>query len=179
MRLELLEEIYSALYSSRIQYPNESDWPQQILTHRTVTGMDGIKDKDGPRIQLHIRNDSGSYHAHELSKEETLDVDLVVVASGYKRNAHEDILQGLTHLRSTGAESDRWTVNRDYSVDFPEGTIAADAGVWLQGCNESTHGLSDTLLSILATRGGEMVNSIFGLLKRSSMSQADGEGEGN
>jgi L-ornithine N5-oxygenase len=46
----------------------------------------------------------------------------------------------------------------------------------LQGCNESTHGLSDTLLSILATRGGEMVNSIFGPLKRSRMSQADGEG---
>jgi L-ornithine N5-oxygenase len=32
----------------------------------------------------------------------------------------------------------------------------------LQGCNEKTHGLSDSLLSILAVRGGEMVESIFG-----------------
>jgi L-ornithine N5-oxygenase len=161
VRLELLEEIYSALYSYRIQYTNDSDWPQQILTRRTVSGMDETKGKYGSRIRLHIQNDSGSYHAHEQSTEETLDVDLVVVASGYKRNAHEDMLQGLTHLRPTTTKSECWTVNRDYSVDLLKGSIADDAGIWLQGCNESTHGLSDTLLSILATRGGEMIHNIF------------------
>ena len=164
VRLELLEEIYSALYTYRIQYSKESDWPQQILTHRTVTGMDEIKDDNTSHIRLRIQNDSGSYHAHEQSTEETVDVDLVVVASGYKRNAHHHMLQGLTHLRSTDTEGDRWMVNRDYSVDFQKGSIAPGAGIWLQGCNESTHGLSDTLLSILATRGGEMVKNIFGPL---------------
>lgn len=167
VRLELLEEIYSALYSHRIQYADESNWPQQILTHRTVTGMHETECKDGYRIRLHVQNDSGSYYAHEQSTEETLDVDLVVVASGYKRNAHEDMLQGLSHLKPTDTKSGCWTVNREYSVDFLEGSIAADAGVWLQGCNESTHGLSDTLLSILATRGGEMVNNVFGPLNQS------------
>ena len=160
VRLELLEDIYSTLYSYRIQYATEDDWPQRILTHRTVKGMQDLDPKDGPGVRLIIENNSGNYHAHQERKTETLDVDLVVVASGYQRNAHVGMLKGLEHLRPAG--HDRWNVNRDYRVQLKDGTVSPDAGVWLQGCNEDTHGLSDTLLSILATRGGEMVNSIFG-----------------
>jgi L-ornithine N5-oxygenase len=40
--------------------------------------------------------------------------------------------------------------------------VSAQAGIWLQGCNEKTHGLSDSLLSVLAVRGGEIVASVFG-----------------
>ncbi|ELR06991.1 hypothetical protein GMDG_02313 [Pseudogymnoascus destructans 20631-21] len=53
-------------------------------------------------------------------------------------------------------------VGRDYKVQYAEGAVEEGAGIWLQGCNEKTHGLSDTLLSILAHRGGEVVQSIFG-----------------
>jgi L-ornithine N5-monooxygenase len=162
VRLELLEEIYSSLYTYRIQYDDERDWPQQILPHRTVTGVQDIENKQGSRIQLSIQNDSGNYHLRKQSQPETLDVDLVVVASGYQRNAHEEMLQSLNHLKSFHGTDGSWKVNRDYSVQFKSGTVASDAGVWLQGCNESTHGLSDTLLSILAVRGGEVVKSIFG-----------------
>jgi L-ornithine N5-oxygenase len=56
----------------------------------------------------------------------------------------------------------RWSVGRDYRVQTAPGAVGQDAGIWLQGCNEKTHGLSDSLLSILAVRGGEMVESIFG-----------------
>ena len=162
VRLELLEEIYSTLYSYRIQYSSEQDWPQQILTHRTVTGMQDIENRQGFHVQLNIQNDSGDYHLHKQSRLETLDVDLVVVASGYQRNAHEGMLRSLDHLKSDNSTDGSWKVNRDYRVDFQPGSVADDAGIWLQGCNESTHGLSDTLLSILAVRGGEMVKSIFG-----------------
>lgn len=167
VRLELLEQIYSTLYSYRIQHPEERDWPQQILPHRTVTGMEEIESNDGPSIRLHVQNESGSYRAHEGSKRESMNVDLVVLASGYNRNAHEDMLQGLDHLKPTNNRDSHWQVNRDYSVEFDKGAIAPDAGIWLQGCNEDTHGLSDTLLSILAIRGGQMVNSIFGVPKKS------------
>lgn len=169
VRLELLEEIYSTLYSYRIQYPQESDWPQQILSHRTVTSMDEHQSEDGPGVKLHIQNDCGSYRAHEGCRKEFLDVDLVVVASGYNRNAHEDMLQSLNHLKPTKDRSTHWKVNRDYSIDFEKGSVANDAGIWLQGCNETTHGLSDTLLSILATRGGEMISSIFGTPNESNV----------
>ena len=70
-------------------------------------------------------------------------------------------------------------VGRDYGVRFSPGAVAQGSGVWLQGCCEGTHGvssvfhlplhqlltrsqLSDTLLSVLSTRSGEMVESIFG-----------------
>lgn len=113
-------------------------------------------------IRLYIQNDSGNFRIGDQSRQETLDVDLVVVASGYKRNSHHAMMEGLVHLKQSRDNDAKWTVNRDYSVQFKQGSVSADAGVWLQGCNESTHGLSDTLLSILATRGGEMVDSIFG-----------------
>ena len=170
VRLELLEEIYSAMYSYKIQYEEERDWPQQILSHRTVTGMSDVNVGGEPAVQLHIEDDSGNYYAKRRSKREILDVDLVVVASGYQRDAHEDMLSGLRHLMpSTDSKIDRWEVGRDYGIKFKDGTVQPDAGIWLQGCNESTHGLSDTLLSILATRGGEMVKNIFGTSSEHSL----------
>ena len=167
--------MYSNLYSYRIQHPDERNWPQQILAHRTVTGMEDVESGDSPGVRLYIQNESGCYRTHESSRREFLDVDLVVVASGYSRNAHEAMLEGLDHLKPTMSRGAQWKVNRDYSLDFESGSVAKDAGVWLQGCNETTHGLSDTLLSILATRGGEMVNSIFALPTKSHM-KADGRG---
>jgi L-ornithine N5-oxygenase len=160
VRLELLEEIYSTLYSYRIQYDTEDNWPQQILSHRTVVGMTDSSRGGRPAVHLRIKDDSGDFCAHGKSKTDILDVDLVIVASGYRREAHESMLQEVQHLRPRN-ESQQWQINRDYSLQFEEGAVAQDAGIWLQGCNESTHGLSDTLLSILATRGGEMVQSIF------------------
>lgn len=99
-----------------------------------------------------------------------MDVDAVFAATGYIRNAHEAMLQPAESLRpETNGGEEKWQVQRDYRVKFKAGLVNDDAGVWLQGCNESTHGLSDTLLSILATRGGEVVDSIFGMSSRKEM----------
>lgn len=163
VRLELLEEIYSSMYLQRIQHGREEDWPHRILSHREVKGMKDISSKKGPAIQLDIEDHSGDYRAQKQSRSETLDVDLVIVASGYRRDAHEDMLRDVRHLMPHGgADGERWSVARDYGVSFKKGAVAPSAGLWLQGCNENTHGLSDTLLSILAVRGGEMVQSLFG-----------------
>ncbi|KAK0835173.1 hypothetical protein LTR03_014183 [Friedmanniomyces endolithicus] len=144
VRLELLEHIYETLYSYRL--------------HVEDCEVDGE-----PALQLHV-NDSSAVSADRLKPTtETLTADLVVVASGYRRDAHEDLLKGLRGLMPGGdSKGQTWQVRRDYSVEFSEGSVSEDAGVWLQGCNEQTHGLSDSLLSILANRGGEMVQSIFG-----------------
>lgn len=166
VRLELLEHIYDAMYSYRIQYSGEEQWPQRILNHRTLTGISDCEIEGKPAIQLHVHNRSGDYCARKQSGIETLTVDLVVVASGYQRDAHEWMLKDLRHLMPGGnTDSNRWTVRRDYGVKFADGTVHEDAGIWLQGCNEQTHGLSDSLLSILAKRGGEVVSSIFGHLE--------------
>ncbi|KAK6434385.1 hypothetical protein LTR95_009431 [Oleoguttula sp. CCFEE 5521] len=165
VRIALLEEIYASLYSQRIQYSNEDEWPQRILNHRTISHVEDLPPSapsgDSPCLRLHIHNASSAFQAYPSPASETLDVDLVIVASGYLRNAHEDILAPLAHLRAS-SQSSSWQVARDYRVQFRDGAVSDDAGVWLQGCNEGTHGLSDTLLSILAVRGGEVVDSIFG-----------------
>ncbi|KAI7543067.1 hydroxylase [Hortaea werneckii] len=164
VRLELLEHIYEMLYSYRVQYGNdETQWPQRILTHRSITGVSDSEVDGHPSVQLHLQNNSGDYCARKQSGVETLDVDLIVVASGYQRDSHEDMLQDLRHLMPEGdAPEKRWTVRRDYGVEFAEGAVSPDAGLWLQGCNEQTHGLADSLLSILANRSGEMVENLFG-----------------
>ena len=70
-----------------------------------------------------------------------------------------------------------WSVNRDYSVKLDNNFAADNLGIYLQGCNESTHGLSDTLISVLATRGGEVVEKIFG--KQLRLPRMNGEGKVN
>ncbi|KXL45717.1 hypothetical protein M433DRAFT_58311 [Acidomyces richmondensis BFW] len=163
VRLELLEHIYSKLYSYRIQYSDEEQWPQRILTHREVIGVSDVEEDGQSAVMLHIQNNSGDYCAKKRSQVESLTVDLVVVASGYKRDTHEEMLRGLRPLMANdNGRARRCKVRRDYGVEFLDGVTGPDAGIWLQGCNESTHGLSDSLLSVLATRGGEMVESIFG-----------------
>lgn len=143
VRPELLEEIYTEMYTQRLQHDSEDQWPHRILNHRTVTGMSDVQMTGGPCMQLRTRDESGRYRKDRRSPEENLYVDLVVVASGYTRNAHEDMLKGLRHLMPGGdEEGKRWAVGRDYRVEFEEGAINPDAGVWLQGCNESTHGVS-------------------------------------
>lgn len=160
VRLELLDELYAELYSQSIRIPDEKDRPLQILNHRNVVSAEDVTVDGESRLRLHIQNETARYATGHSPSEETLDVDLIIVASGYVRNSHIDMLQDLEQYKQTGSQA--WTVNRDYSVQFKAGAIGNDAGVWLQGCNENTHGLSDTLLSVLANRGGEMVESIFG-----------------
>jgi len=146
VRLELLEHIYSELYTNRIKYSSEQEWPQQILNHREVEQITELPDD---RLRLHIRNGNSKYHKAASPTEETMDVDLIMVAAGYVRNLHEDMLQGVRHLMPGGdVEGQKWTVARNYRVNFEKDTVADDAGVWLQGCNEQTHGVSIDLRNL-------------------------------
>ncbi|KAF2444766.1 hypothetical protein P171DRAFT_431564 [Karstenula rhodostoma CBS 690.94] len=181
VRLPLLEHIYETLYLQRISHGNtpaaEKTWPHAILAYRLVTAIqDSPVLPSGLRLTLHDRSPlylSDTPNATEQT--ETLDVDAVFVATGYKRDLHETLLVDSRHLMLGGDLKDaRWSVQRDYRVNFADEAIAADAGVWLQGCNEQTHGLSDTLLSILANRGGDMVNAIFGAKGRSGFEERIG-----
>ncbi len=88
-------------------------------------------------MRLHIQKSDGHSNDHVL---QTLDVDAVLVATGYSRNGHEHILEQTRHLLPTGTSD--FKVARDYRVTFDEAKVDADAGIWLQGCNESTHGVS-------------------------------------
>ena len=159
VRLELLEQIYQDLYQQRIQQRDESQWQHRILRSREVTEISCGGSKSGARRILTIK-DLDPLQGPAKSQQEALEVDAVILATGYVRNVHEELLKNLEHLRP--CSDNRWQVRRDYKVEMDQNKVDPNAGVWLQGCNENTHGLADTLLSTLATRGGELVESIFG-----------------
>lgn len=151
VRLELIEQIYHDMYMQKIKNPNEWEWQHRILPRRVIARIE----HDHPeRLTLHLTA------VGDPDAGETLDVDALMIATGYTRNAHETLLAKAEHLRPPGA--DKWEVSRNYSVALDRSKVSPGAGIWLQGCNEGTHGLSDSLLSVLATRGGEMVDSILG-----------------
>jgi L-ornithine N5-oxygenase len=151
VRLELIEQIYHDMYMQKIKNVNEWEWPHRILPRRVIGR---IERDQADRLTIHLNS------IDNPGTEETLDVDALMIATGYTRNAHEKLLAKAEHLRPSGV--DQWEVSRNYSVALDRSKVCPAAGIWLQGCNEGTHGLSDSLLSVLATRGGEMVDSILG-----------------
>ncbi|KAL4889093.1 L-lysine 6-monooxygenase (NADPH-requiring)-domain-containing protein [Aspergillus ambiguus] len=159
VRLELIEEIYNNMYLQRVKTADESQWQHRILPGRKITR---VEHHGGPaaRMRLHVKAAKDSAESLVGDGKEVLEVDALMVATGYYRNAHEQLLQHVQHLRPAG--QDQWTPFRDYRVQLDGAKVSDHAGIWLQGCNEKTHGLSDSLLSVLAARGGEMVASLFG-----------------
>ena len=77
--------------------------------------------------------------------------DAVVLATGYVRDTHKQLLAPVADYLP------EFAVNRHYQLyTKPEFKPA----IFLQGSCEPTHGLSDTLLSILAARTSEICDAL-------------------
>ncbi|KAF4762194.1 hypothetical protein HAV15_007443 [Penicillium sp. str.  len=152
VRLELIESIYNDMYLQRVENPDETQWQQRILAETKVARIEHHNASN--RMRIHVKSVK-----NESEGKEVLDVDALMVATGYLRDAHEGLLENVRSLRPAGASA--WNPGRDYRVSLDGAKVSSQAGIWLQGCNEKTHGLSDSLLSVLAVRGGEIVSSVF------------------
>ncbi|KAK9474450.1 L-ornithine N5-oxygenase sida [Dipodascopsis tothii] len=139
VRIDLLDKLYSDLYLQKL--------PGHVRQHaiRAQTTVDAVAVAD--RVHLHLRDTLTGEVADEA-------YDLVVVATGYDRNQHERLLKPMAHLLAGSAAA----VSRDYRLPLHP---KVPGGVWLQGCCEATHGLSDSLLSTLAIRSQDVLNSIL------------------
>ncbi|KAH7347139.1 L-lysine 6-monooxygenase (NADPH-requiring)-domain-containing protein [Plectosphaerella cucumerina] len=177
VRLELIEHLYEKMYDQKREFgDDERQWPHRVMGSREIVEVG----QENGSLQLRLRLHDETLSSIHAPVEEILDADLVIAATGYQRNAHLDMLRDswgmLPSKPSEGAaQFDGWEVKdestasgcrrlevgRDYRVQYSAGTVASDSGVYLQGCCEMTHGLSDTLLSVLANRSGEIVDSIF------------------
>ncbi|KAJ5674891.1 L-ornithine N(5)-monooxygenase [Penicillium maclennaniae] len=154
VRLELIEEIYNTMYLQRIKNPDQTQWQHRILPERKVARIE--HHNLAKRMRIHVK----SVADEPIEGKEILEVDALMVATGYQRDAHEQLLEQVRALQPAGQAA--WAPGRDYRVSLDGSKVSQHAGIWLQGCNEKTHGLSDSLLSILAVRGGEIVRSVFG-----------------
>jgi L-ornithine N5-oxygenase len=124
----------------RVHHSREEDWQHRIENNSTIVGVDG-NSPSTVRLQV-ARKVVGSY-GEKGTETELQEYDAVIVATGYTRNIHEDILAPARSLMAGGDKPEnKWTVSRDYKVNFEEGMVSDDAGVYLQGCNEESHGVS-------------------------------------
>ncbi|KAI1848851.1 hypothetical protein JX266_005279 [Neoarthrinium moseri] len=187
VRLELIEHLYERMYEQRRELgTDERKWPHRILGATDIVGAES----EGEKLRLRVRSlrdaaNKDTVNVVSETAEDTLEVDLIIAATGYQRKAHLTMMDdGIASLlpkqasdsssgpaadevqldiktKRSGVEQRNVKVSRDYSVQFASGKVAPGSGIWLQGCNEGTHGLSDTLLSVLANRSDEIVDSVF------------------
>jgi len=134
VNLDLIESIYHRLYQQKVT----GHAPHSLLPQRSIeavqAGADGVR--------LTLQGPEG--------REDRL-FDAVVLATGYRRDGYKRLLGGLQAHLGEGVE-------RDYRLCCQP---QMSAGIYLQGCCEASHGLSDTLLSVLAIRSQEVVDALL------------------
>lgn len=137
----LIEQIYEMLYLQNVA----ADPRHRLLAN---TAIETAARTAGGQIELTLRERLNG-HARAES------FDALVLATGYRRDTHLELLDSLTpHLGDALAQGD---VERDYRLATP---ASFKPRIYLQGCCEDSHGLSDTLLSVLALRSDEIVASL-------------------
>jgi L-ornithine N5-oxygenase len=138
---ELIQSIYRLLYERSVAGDTRA-------TIRPFLELSGLE-QDGDRV-IAAFYDS----AHE--RVETLEADGVVLATGYRRDRRHPLLRELeAYFVSDGGGGYR--VTRDYRVVTAESFAPQ---VFLQGFCEGTHGLADTLLSVLPARCAEILQAL-------------------
>ncbi|MEX5360218.1 SidA/IucD/PvdA family monooxygenase [Pseudomonas guariconensis] len=135
--IDLLERIYGILYRQKVAH----QFRHAVLCRRQVEAATATAEG----IELTLQD----LATHQ---QQTHRYDAVILATGYERRSHRELLAPLQqHLKD-------FVVDRDYRA------LASDdlqAAVYLQGFCESSHGLSDTLLSVLPMRASEIGQSLY------------------
>jgi hypothetical protein len=135
--IDLIERIYGIFYRQKVS---------GIARHafRTLTTIEKATATERG-IELAVRNNA--------TGEVTVRVyDAVVLATGYERQMHRKLLAPLE------AYLGDFEVDRNYKLITDE---RCKAGIYMQGFCQASHGLSDTLLSILPIRADEIAGSLY------------------
>ncbi|MER5212543.1 lysine N(6)-hydroxylase/L-ornithine N(5)-oxygenase family protein [Streptomyces sp. NPDC002838] len=138
---EVIRDLYRRSYDDDVRGVRRL----QVLNLTRVTGVK----RAGAETRVSLQEGSDG----EVRE---LDFDLLICATGY--NAMEPTgLLGALDRHCLRDEAGRYRVERDYRiVTAPE----MRCGIYLQGGTEHTHGLTSSLLSNIAVRSGEIVDSI-------------------
>lgn len=135
--LPLIEEIYERLYMQRIT----GDVRHRYFPSCLIQAVSSSEE----RLQITLFNKNTGEHKE-------VEYDGIVLATGYQRDGHHKLLEGLEPWMVSR------TVERSYQLPMASGCRAR---VFLQGCCEETHGIADSLLSVLAVRSKEVVDSLY------------------
>ncbi|MCM6771952.1 lysine N(6)-hydroxylase/L-ornithine N(5)-oxygenase family protein [Nocardia sp. CDC159] len=138
---DLLRELYDIEYEERVS------GRRRLFVRRASALESAVETADGVRAILADRL-TGAVDA--------LDCDAVIYATGFRpadlRPLFGDLIAEYT------PDGQAATIARDYRVRT---TAAVTAGIYVQGGCEHTHGLSSSLLSNVAVRAGEILDSVL------------------
>ncbi|WP_122667436.1 lysine N(6)-hydroxylase/L-ornithine N(5)-oxygenase family protein [Pseudomonas viridiflava] len=135
--LNLIESIYSIFYRQKVANQQR----HAFLSRRTVE----LAGADSNGIELTLRDSA-------TGATEQRRYDVVILATGYQRSSHRELLAPLKDYLAD------YEVGRDYRLKTDP---RLRAGIYMQGFSQDSHGLSDTLLSVLPMRAAEIAASIF------------------
>lgn len=134
--LELIESIFKVFYEQRVT----GDTRHRFLRRHEVRGARAAA--DGIHLDMVDLNEC---------RETTARYDVVVLATGYSRDMHKSLLEPIAPYLGD------FSVDRNYQIETAPDFRPA---IFLQGACESSHGLSDTLLSVTSVRTGEIGRAI-------------------
>jgi L-ornithine N5-oxygenase len=128
-----VDELYAMLYQQRLNGRQRS----AVLT---MTEVVGARVLDG-EVALDLLD-------HRTGARRPMRCDLVLLGTGFDRR-----MPALVRALDI---DDPVVVNRDYRVE-----LDGWGALYLQGVNEATHGISDSLISVLASRSQYIVNDLL------------------
>ncbi len=135
---DTLDVLYRQMYLDKLSGADN----MQMLTMVDVT--DVRMDDDDVVLTLVDRR---------TGRPDELRCDVILLGTGFDRGMPKMV----RHLASALLLDDV-TVSRNYRVDLPS---SVRARCYLQGVNEATHGIADSLLSVLAIRSAEIVEDLI------------------
>lgn len=132
----LIDRIYDIFYRQKVSGEQRHQLLRNHLIDQAVATEEGI--------ELTVRQADGEAVTRKY--------DAVILATGYERRQHIKLLAPLAEYLGD------CVVDRNYRVQTD---ARCKAAIYLQGANEASHGLSDTLLSILPVRSEEIANALY------------------
>jgi L-ornithine N5-oxygenase len=139
---ELIEELYRRVYQEKVS------GNQRLRLFNVSRVREMAEDEGGVRAVI---------ESLTSGEKTVLDADVVVYATGYRPADPRRLLGASARLCRQDPTGDL-RVERDYRVTTGPGV---DAGIYLQGATEHTHGVTSSLLSNTAVRAGEIAGAIL------------------
>ncbi len=141
---ELLDALYAERYVDRLTNRSRTS----LVTMVDIVGGEVARGGDG--VVLHLSD-------RTTGEVDRRPFDLVFLGTGFER-----AMPGLIRRLGDELGLDEIAVNRAYRLELGEpAASAAGAACYLQGVNEATHGVGDSLFSVLAVRAADTVRDIL------------------
>ena len=134
---DLLETLYKILYQQKVV----AEQRIELVPRSEIIAVEG----SGSTIALATADRFARESRHRR-------YDAVILATGYERSVRHPFLEPVEGFIA-GSE-----IGRDYRLPM---SASFGPRIYVQGYSETSHGLSDTLLSVLAVRSREIADSLL------------------